>query len=92
MNHPLDGVRILELALQYPGPYCTMLLSDLGAEVLKVERPGVGDPARALPPFFRSINRNKKSITLDLKIPTTREVLYRLWELTTRPCKGLTLA
>jgi crotonobetainyl-CoA:carnitine CoA-transferase CaiB-like acyl-CoA transferase len=80
MNHPLDGVRILELALQYPGPYCTMLLSDLGAEVLKVERPGVGDPARALPPFFRSINRNKKSITLDLKIPTTREVLYRLVE------------
>ena len=80
MSHLLDGIRILELAHQYPGPYCTMLLSDLGAEVLKVERPGIGDPARAVPPFFRSINRNKKSITLDLKIPAAREVLYRLVE------------
>ena len=76
----LEGIRILELAHQYPGPYCTMLLSDLGAEVLKVEKPGIGDPAREVPHFFRSINRNKKSITLDLKIPAAREILYRLVE------------
>lgn len=75
---PLEGIRILELAHQYPGPYCTMLLADLGAEVLKVERPGIGDPAREVPDFFRSINRNKKSITLDLKISAAREILYRL--------------
>jgi crotonobetainyl-CoA:carnitine CoA-transferase CaiB-like acyl-CoA transferase len=57
-----------------------MLLADLGAEVLKVERPGVGDLARQLPDFFQSINRNKKSLTLDLKAPAAREVLYRLVE------------
>jgi crotonobetainyl-CoA:carnitine CoA-transferase CaiB-like acyl-CoA transferase len=55
-----------------------MLLGDLGAEILKVERPGVGDPARSLPGFFRCINRNKKSLTLDLKIPAARKILYRL--------------
>ncbi len=80
MVMPLEGIRMLELAHQYPGPYCTMLLADLGAEVLKVERPGVGDPAREIPDFFKSINRNKKSITLDLKIPAAREILYRLVE------------
>jgi crotonobetainyl-CoA:carnitine CoA-transferase CaiB-like acyl-CoA transferase len=57
-----------------------MLLADLGAEVVKVERPGVGDLARQLPDFFRSINRNKKSLTLDLKLPAAREILYRLVE------------
>jgi crotonobetainyl-CoA:carnitine CoA-transferase CaiB-like acyl-CoA transferase len=57
-----------------------MLLGDLGAEVIKVERPGTGDPARFLPGFFRSINRNKKSLTLDLKKPAARHILYRLVE------------
>ena len=80
MVMPLEGIRILELAHQYPGPYCSMLLADLGAEVLKVERPGIGDPAREVPDFFKSINRNKKSVTLDLKIPAAREILYRLVE------------
>ena len=80
MNFPLAGIRILESAHQYPGPYCSMLLADLGAEVVKVERPGVGDLARQLPDFFRSINRNKKSLTLDLKLPAAREILYRLVE------------
>jgi crotonobetainyl-CoA:carnitine CoA-transferase CaiB-like acyl-CoA transferase len=76
----LKGVRIVDSAHQYPGPYCSMLLGDLGAEVIKVERQGIGDPARAIPGFFRSINRNKKSLTLDLKKPDARDILYRLVE------------
>jgi len=55
-----------------------MLLGDLGAEVIKVERPPIGDPARRRPDFFRSINRSKKSITLNLKSPIGRDILYRL--------------
>ena len=57
-----------------------MLLGDLGAEDIKVERPRTGDPARFLPGLFRSINRNKKSLTLDLKKPAARQILYRLVE------------
>jgi len=78
MSLPLEGIKVLELAHQYPGPYCSMLLADLGADVLKVERPNVGDLARQLPAFFQSINRNKKSLTLDLKVPAANEVLHRL--------------
>ncbi len=74
----LEGIRILEMALQYPGPYCTMLLADLGAEVLKVERPDSGDPARQWPAFFNSLNRNRRSLTLDLKRSEGREIFYRL--------------
>jgi crotonobetainyl-CoA:carnitine CoA-transferase CaiB-like acyl-CoA transferase len=80
MTLPLEGIRILDSAHQYPGPYCTMLLGDLGAEVLKVERPGGGDPARQVPDFFRTINRNKRSLTLDMKSPAGREILLRLVE------------
>ena len=79
-NLPLEGIRILETALQFPGPYCCMLLADLGANVLKVEKPGVGDPARHLPHWFSPINRNKKSLTLNLKAPAGKEILYRLIE------------
>lgn len=75
---PLEGVKILDSAHQYPGPYCSMLLADLGADVLKIEKPGTGDPARQALRFFQSINRNKKSLTLDLKKPEAREILYRL--------------
>ena len=77
MTYPLEGIKILDSAHQYPGPYCSMLLGDLGAEVIKVERP-LGDPARRQKGFFRSINRSKKSITLNLKNPAAREILYRL--------------
>ena len=76
----LEGIRILDVALQYPGPYCTMLLADLGAEVLKVERPGSGDPARQWPAFFNSFNRNRRSMTLDLKKKEGREIFYHLAE------------
>lgn len=64
---PLSGVRVLSLAEQYPGPYATMLLADLGAEVIMVERPGGGDPARRFPGLFTAFCRNKRSVALDLK-------------------------
>ena len=64
---PLAGVRILSLAEQYPGPYATMLLADLGADVILVERPAGGDPSRRFPGLFTSLNRNKRSVALDLK-------------------------
>jgi crotonobetainyl-CoA:carnitine CoA-transferase CaiB-like acyl-CoA transferase len=86
---PLDAIRVLDLTRVLSGPYCTMLLGDLGAEVIKVERPGEGDDTRAFaPPFqgdqaayFLSINRNKKSITLDMKSERGKEILWRLVEL-----------
>jgi crotonobetainyl-CoA:carnitine CoA-transferase CaiB-like acyl-CoA transferase len=83
---PLDGIRVVDLTRVLSGPYCTMHLGDLGAEVIKVERPGEGDDTRAFaPPFqgdqaayFLSVNRNKKSITLDMKSERGKEVLWRL--------------
>jgi crotonobetainyl-CoA:carnitine CoA-transferase CaiB-like acyl-CoA transferase len=78
MTLPLEGIRVLESAHQYPGPYCGMLLADMGAEVIKVERPDGGDAGRQFPLFYQNINRNKKSLTLNLKIPEAREILHRL--------------
>ena len=76
----LDGIRILDLSRLLPGPYCTMLLADFGAEVIKIEEPGRGDYARSFPPFLKGfgywhlqLNRNKKSIVLDLKSKEGRE-------------------
>ncbi len=66
-NLPLAGVRVLTMAEQYPGPYATMLLADLGADVIMVERPGKGDPSRRFAGLFASFNRNKRSVALDLK-------------------------
>lgn len=67
MKGPLSGVVVLSLAEQYPGPYATLLLADMGADVILVERPGEGDPARRYPKFYESLNRNKRSIVLNLK-------------------------
>src|SRR5262249_37891331 len=83
---PLDGIFVLDLTRVLSGPYCTMLLADLGARVIKVEQPGKGDDTRAWgPPFlgtesayFLSINRNKESLTLDFKKPAGRAILERL--------------
>src|SRR5699024_8096398 len=75
MSGALTGIKILDLSRVLAGPYCTMILGDLGAEVIKVEAPGIGDETRKWgPPFqedvsayYLSANRNKKSITIDLK-------------------------
>jgi crotonobetainyl-CoA:carnitine CoA-transferase CaiB-like acyl-CoA transferase len=83
---PLEGITVLDLTRVLSGPYCTMLLADMGARVIKVEQPGKGDDTRAWgPPFlegesayFLSINRNKESITLDFKHREGRAVLDRL--------------
>ena len=77
-NPPLHGVRIVSLAEQYPGPYATMLLADLGAEVILVERPQGGDPARRFTGLFSALNRNKQSITLDLKSEEGRDQFLQL--------------
>ena len=76
----LEEIRILDLSRLLPGPYCTMLLADFGAEVIKIEEPGRGDYARSFPPFLKDfgywhlqLNRNKKSIVLDLKSEEGRE-------------------
>src|SRR5690349_4193743 len=86
MSGPLDGLVVVDLTRVLSGPYCTMLLADMGARVIKVEHPGRGDDTRAWgPPFvgaesayFLSINRNKESLTLDLKQPDARRILDRL--------------
>jgi crotonobetainyl-CoA:carnitine CoA-transferase CaiB-like acyl-CoA transferase len=77
---PLEGTLVLSLAEQLPGPYATMILADLGAEIIQIERPGVGDPARAFPDYYAAISRNKKSACLDLKSEHDREIFYRLAE------------
>jgi len=82
---PLAGVRVLDLSRMYPGGFCTLLLSDLGAEVIKAEQPGVGDPVRAGAtegdaPSHLALNRGKRSITLNLKEPAAHDVLRRLVE------------
>jgi crotonobetainyl-CoA:carnitine CoA-transferase CaiB-like acyl-CoA transferase len=83
---PLKDILVVDLTRVLSGPYCTMLLADMGARVIKIEQPGRGDDTRAWgPPFvegesayFLSINRNKESVELDLKQPASREVLDRL--------------
>ncbi len=83
---PLDGVRVVDMTEALAGPFCTMMLGDLGADVLKIERPGVGDMARGWAPprvdgesaYFLSVNRNKRSLTLNLKHPEAQAILHRL--------------
>jgi crotonobetainyl-CoA:carnitine CoA-transferase CaiB-like acyl-CoA transferase len=85
---PLEGLRVVDLTRVLSGPFCTMQLGDMGAEVIKVEQPGKGDDTRAFAPpyqgdeaaYFLSVNRNKKSITLDLKSERGKEVLWRVVE------------
>ena len=81
----LDGIRILDLSRLLPGPYCSMLLADFGAEVIKIEEPGRGDYSRSFPPFQNGfgywhlqLNRNKKSVALDLKSDAGRAAFLKL--------------
>lgn len=80
----LRGVKILDLTHEVSGPFCTMLLGDMGAEVIKVERPPMGDGTRSWPilgrAVFSSLNRNKRSMTLNLKSDEGREIFYKLVE------------
>ena len=89
MAGPLTGILVIGTDQYMAGPYCTMLLGDAGAEVIKIERPGSGDPRRAMPPFveadgkrkaagFMGYNRNKKSLALDVSKPKGREILRKL--------------
>ena len=86
MVQPLAGFRVLDLSRILAGPFCAMTLGDLGAEVIKIERPGSGDDTRAWgPPFaggesayYLCANRNKKSITVNLKSDAGKELIRRL--------------
>ncbi len=85
MPGPLQGVRVLDMTWALAGPFCTMLLSDLGAEVIKVENPDEGDPSRKNFPFvkgvssyFLSVNRGKRSITVNLRHPKGKEIILGL--------------
>src|ERR1700691_2805180 len=86
LHGPLYGVRVLDASRVLAGPFCGQLLGDLGADVIKIERPGAGDETRGWgPPFagdqsayFLSCNRNKKGITLDLAQPEGLQLFYEL--------------
>src|SRR5919202_6005755 len=86
----LDGVRVLDFTQMMMGPWATQFLGDMGAEVIKIERPGTGEWERGLramgqlldgqSPFFLAMNRNKKSLTLNLKDPRARDIVLKLAE------------
>ncbi|XP_052094956.1 succinate--hydroxymethylglutarate CoA-transferase-like [Mytilus californianus] len=85
-NLPLDGLKILDISRILAGPYCTMILGDLGAEIIKVEKPGAGDDTRSWgPPFcgkesvyFLTVNRNKKSIAIDIRTKDGQDLIQKL--------------
>ena len=90
MARPLDNIRVISLGQYMSAPYCTLLLADSGAEVIKIERPGKGDPRRAIPPFaegpngakvgggFIAYNRNKKSLALNMRSDEGKELFRKL--------------
>src|SRR5512134_1265149 len=84
-NLPLAGVRVVDFSRLLPGPWCTQMLGDLGADVIKVEQPGTGDYSRYNPPnyethgvYFTAVNRNKRSIALDLSLPDDLDTVRQL--------------
>jgi crotonobetainyl-CoA:carnitine CoA-transferase CaiB-like acyl-CoA transferase len=88
MASALDGIRVLDLTQIMAGPFCTMLLADLDADVIKIERPQGGDDARRMaPPYyhgesaaFMAVNRNKRGVAVDIRAPAGRDILWRLIE------------
>jgi CoA:oxalate CoA-transferase len=88
-QRPLSGIRVIGLEQYMSGPYCTMLLADAGADVIKIERPGKGDPRRSIPPFasrdgekkafgYMAYNRNKRSLALNVQSQDGKEILRKL--------------
>lgn len=84
-DRSLEGIRVLDLSRLLPGPFLTMILADMGADVVKVEAPGVGDYMRQMPPAkkdlggrYLAVNRGKRSLVLDLKKPAGRDALLRM--------------
>src|SRR3954466_2784991 len=82
---PLEGAKVVDLSRLLPGPWCAQTLGDLGADVIKIEQPDIGDYGRFNPPsyreggvYFNSVNRNKRSVTLDLKNEDDRRVALDL--------------
>ena len=86
MMKALEGIRVIDQTQALAGPYCSMMLGDMGADVIKIERPGIGDQSRTWgPPFidtestyYLAVNRNKRGITLNIASPEGREILYKL--------------
>ena len=86
MGGPLEGIRVLDFTIAQQGAYATLLMADMGAEVIKVEEPGRGeigrvlgmDRKRGVSAYFLALNRGKKGLTLDLKSPKGREIALRL--------------
>lgn len=85
MSQPLEGIKVIELGNFIAGPFCGMLLGDMGADVIKIERPARGDQTRAMPPLvngesasFAALNRNKRSLVLDLKQTEARDIVLEL--------------
>ncbi|NLL80742.1 MAG: CoA transferase, partial [Tissierellia bacterium] len=85
MEQALDNIKVLDLTRVLAGPYATMILADLGAEIIKIEMPNTGDDSRGFGPYvgeesayFMSINRNKKSMTLNLKSEKGKEIFIEL--------------
>lgn len=78
LNPLLSGLRVLDLSRLLPGPFCTLYLAQLGAEVIKIEEPNGGDYARLTPELFEQVNRGKKSVTLDLRQPAEAEQFRKL--------------
>jgi len=78
---PLEGIKILDLTNLLPGPFATLIFSDLGAEVIKIEKPETGDYSRSIAGLFNSLNRGKKSVVLNLKTDTDKyKLLELIWE------------
>ena len=85
MPGALEGIRVLDLTRVYSGPFCTMLLADMGAEVIKIEVPEKGDDTRGYGPYlngeslyYANVNRNKKGVTLNLKSPEGKELFMKM--------------
>ena len=87
LNDTYRGLRVLDLGTNIAAPFAAMILGDMGADVIKIERPPIGDDTRALPPYwngdatvFLAMNRNKRSVLLDMKTADGRGALWKLIE------------